>query len=354
MPLNFFNSRKSRFTALDFSHNSLNLVHCGVGTDEIVLYDWRKQRIPAGVINDGIVDNNSILKVAVNNMLQELSYKVGEFIISPAPGQEFIHRMQISDVAEEDIKTVIHNKLEANLSLSPEDVYCDHLVLQEKDDTRAILLLAIPTGVMDGYKKLFKDNSFFPQVANFQSLALVSLLNYQNKLADVSLIINMDTVKTRITIAAEDDFFLDRITELGGDELAWITKDKKKGWNEQDKSRMRSALSTDEIKADSEAEKIAAKIKEEIEKAIAEQKNNFPDRQVANIFLTGGGFKLQGLRDYFADRLNYDIAVIDPLEGIKLEMDESSQEQKRIYIEDKNMMARALGLIASEVLHDER
>ena len=354
MPINPFSSKKkSDYTALDFAHNSLNMVHCGVERDKVVLFDWRKQRIPAGVINDGIIDNKSILKEAVNNLLQEFPYKKGRFIISPAPGQEFLHRIQISGVDEENLQTVIHNMLEAHLSLFPKDVYCDHIILDKKEDTWEILLLAIPTGVLDGYKNLFEARSFYPQVANFQSLALISLLSYQNKMADAALILNMDTVNSRVTIAAEGDFFLDRITGLGGEDLAWITKDKKRGWNEEDKSQMKSALNTEKIKDDSEAEKIAVKLKEEIEKALEKQDNKFPEMPVENIYLTGGGFKLQGLRDYLAVRMDYDISLIDPLEDIEVEMNQKSQEQREFYREDKNMMSRALGLVISEVLFDE-
>lgn len=354
MAINPFKSKKQdKFTALDFSHNRINLVHCGVDKGEIALHVWQKQRIPAGVINEGIVDNNSILKVAVNNLLQEASYKPGKLIISPAPGQEFIHRMEISDAAEQDIKEIVLNKLEYHLSLSPDDLYCDHLILKKEKDLWQVLLLAIPNGVLDGYKKIFENSPFSPQVANFQSLALVSLLKHQDNLAEVSLIVNMDVVKSRIVIASENDFFQDRITDLGGDNLSWVFKEEKKGWDEKDKSQMKSALNSEEIKEGSETEKIAQKLKQEIDKAMEEQKNKFSQYPVEKIYLTGG-FKLVGLRDYLTERIEVDIAVIEPMEGIKLDMYESTKQQRKFYIKDKNLMSGALGLVASEVLHDAR
>jgi len=349
----FGSNKKNEYTALDFAHNSLNMVHCAVEGEEVVLYDWSKQRIPAGTINDGIIDNQTIIKTAVNNLLEEIPYKKGKFIISPAPGQEFLHRMQISGVEEEDLQDVIHNMLESHLSLFPKDVYCDHVILAKEDDTWDILLLAIPTGVLDGYKNIFADQSFYPQVANFQSLALISLLSYQNKLAEASLILNMDTVNSRVTIAAEGEFFLDKITGLGGEDLAWMTRGNKKGWNKEDRSHMKSALSTDEIEEDSETEKIAVSIKKEIEEAIIQQSNKYPDKPVENIYLTGGGFKLQGLKDYLAARMDYNIALLDPLENIRLDREKNSPGLSKLYRDDKNMMSRALGLVISEVLYDE-
>ena len=354
MLINPFKSKKTgEFTALDFGHNSLKLVHCKLEKEQIVLRDWQKQRLPAGVINEGIVDNASILKVAVSNLLHNTAYKPGKLLIAPAPGQEFIHRLRLPDIAEENIQEVLDNKLETHLSLSPDDVYSDYLILDEQENCWQILLLAVPGGVLEGYRKLFKNNPFYPQVANFQSLALVSLLRYQNKLNNVSLIVNMDIVKSRLVIADADDFYADIITELGGKDFSWVFKDEQKGWSEEDISSMKRAMNTKTIEEDSQAEKLAENLQEEIEAAIKEQEKKFPGHPVADIYITGGGFRLQGLKDYLEEKLSFDITVIEPMEGIKLDMIESSQNERKLYLEDKNMISTALGLVASEVLHDE-
>ncbi len=361
LPLNPLKAIKNkRYTAIDFGHHSLKLVQCRAESDKISLLNWEKKRLPPGIINSGRIDNINIVRIAVSSLLRQLSVKTGDLLIAPAPGQEIVSRLEVpgpgKDVLQEEINEIIANRF----NLSPEEVSRDHILLNNSihsedgnEDKKAVLLIAMPRDVLSSYQQVFKNSSISPSVANFQGLALNSLLTYQGLLQETGMIINMGSSFTKIIIASQDDYFREHSIEPAGNhfteqllanEAAFARAEEKKVSFDQ------NSMSIHKFKFRELVEKLCS----EINRLITVHEKKYPQNPIEKLHLTGGGFKLPGLKDELSDRIERDIQLIEPLKGIKVDVGEMMEEEREMQLKSKDTLSVALGLVASEVLHNER
>jgi len=197
-----------------------------------------------------------------------------------------------------------------------------------------------------------------------QELALISLLSYQDNLDESSAIINIGANKTRILIASKDEFYLSRSVEIAGNSYTQVFKNEDNSWEEADELKKRSEFTPEKVEEEQEADfemvvsgfaegdnhqsrmkKLTDDLLVEINRSMEYYRERNPNQQLEKLYLTGGGSKLYGLKEYISEDLGLDILSIDPYEGFKNKNGDSPGEVGR--------MAVASGLVASEVIFNE-
>jgi len=353
-----------KYTAVDFGHHSLKAVHCKARGDSVKVLKSGLETLPHGAIHNGQIDDISVVSNKLEDLFQEAGIKPGLIIFTPAAGQEFVRRVQVPSMPYEELEEALRWEVQEYLNLPPERVASDFLILEEDEENIEILLALMPLHILDDYKEVFERIGYRARVANMQELALISLLNYQDKLDESSAIINIGANKTRILIANKDEFYLSRSIDIAGSSYTRIFKDEDNSWEEADEMKKRSDFTPDEAESEEETDfemvvsgfaeennhqsrmkKLTDELLVEINRSMEYYRERNPNQDIKKLYLTGGGSSLYGLKDYIAADLGLDIIDIAPYDNFKIKNETSPGEERR--------MAVASGLVASEVIFNE-
>ena len=353
-----------KYTAVDFGHHSLKAVHCKARGDSIKVLKSGFKTIPHGAIHNGQIDDLSTVSSNLKDLFQEAGISPGLIIFSPAAGQEFVRRVQVPAMPYNELEEALRWEVQEYLNLPPERVASDFLILEEDEENFEILLALMPLHILDDYKEVFDRIGYRARVANMQELALISLLNYQDNLDESSAIINIGANKTRILIASKDEFYLSRSVEIAGNSYTKVFKNEDNSWEEADELKKRSEFTPEKVEEEQEADfemvvsgfaegdnhqsrmkKLTDDLLVEINRSMEYYRERNPNQQLEKLYLTGGGSKLYGLKEYISEDLGLDILSIDPYEGFKNKNGDSPGEVGRMTV--------ASGLVASEVIFNE-
>ena len=353
-----------KYTAVDFGHHSIKAVHCKARGDSVKVLKSGIETIPQGVIHNGQIDDLSLVSSKLEDLFQEAGIKPGLIVFSPAAGQEFVRRVQVPAMPYEELEEALHWEVQEYLNLPPERVASDFLILEEDEENFEILLALMPLHILDDYTEVFERIGYRARVANMQELGLVSLLNYQEKLDESSAIINIGADKTRILIASKDEFYLSRSVDIAGNSYTKIFKEEENSWEEADEAKKRSEFTPEKVEEEGETDfemvvsgfaednnhqsrmkKLTDELLVEINRSMEYYRERNPNKDLNNLYLTGGGSRLYGLKDYIGRQLGLEIINIAPYDSFKVKNNTSPGEEGR--------MAVASGLVASEVIHNE-
>ncbi len=356
--------RGSRYTAVDFGHYSLKAVHCRGKKSKIKVIDCGQKRLPQNAIINGRVDDISGVTRNLRQLFDELNGKPSRVIFSPAVGQEFVRKVEIPSMPEDELDEALRWEVEEYLTLPPERVASDFIILEEKDDFLEVLLVVLPLDVLEGYEEVFNRLNIKPQVANAQELALISLLSFQDKLDKPSVIVNIGAEKTRIAIAKNNEFYLSRTLEQGGNNFTQIFKDEDVSWDEAENAKFKTeiplqveeqeALDVDlMVSGMADTQRVATRLREEAGELVEEITRSieyYRDRHTAepltNIFISGGGLRLVNLIEYLEQEVGREITRIEPFHNIPC------SNPSALSAGEEHVMSVALGLVASEVIHN--
>ncbi|GEM_PF-793224 len=356
--------RGVKYTAIDFGHHSLKAVRCQAKKDDIKALDCGQVILPQGSIVNGRINDISHVSRQLNQLINSLEGNTGQVIFAPAVGQEFVRKISIPSMPEDELEEALRWEVEEYLNLPPEQVASDFLILEEGEEELEVLLVVLPLNILDGYKEVFNRLNINPRVANAQELSLISLLTLQNKLAEPAAIINIGAEKTRITIASQNEFFLSRTVEQGGNNFTKIFKEEDNSWEEAENNKIESeiplqqeeeeALDIDLMisgmagsqRASSKLREEAGRLAEEISRSLEYYQDRHSGERLTNVFVTGGGLRLTNLQQFLEQEVGYSLNKVKPFHNIRCENSSALEPG------EENVINVALGLVASEVIYD--
>lgn len=144
---------------LDISDLSLKAVQLTKRRDKIKIQALSKQKIPAGLIEDGvIVDKKAILKI-LSKLLAQPQYGIFNTneVMSRLPvTKTFIKLININKTPN-NISDIISNEIEKHIPFSINEIIYDWQIINNTHDYSQVLIGAAPTETVDQYIDLLKD-----------------------------------------------------------------------------------------------------------------------------------------------------------------------------------------------------
>jgi len=240
-------------------------------------------------------------------------------------------------------------------------------MVEEGEETVKYLISAVKKNIIDNFLAPFERNNLKVSVVNTQPMALVSLLDYQNQADQIIAIIDVGFSATQITIANKNDIFLSRTIDTGGNQFTTTLMEiQGNEYQAAEERKLEEGLQADKTEKENQQElldsiqldmtlgednrlnELASTLSAELTRSFDYFAMKNRGEEIAEVFITGGGSRLKGLKDLLAEDLNREIYEIDPFKNTNYS---SSKEH---YCEEcKNEFAVAIGLGVSEVMADE-
>ena len=352
-----FSFGKSKYTTIDIGSSFIKaaVISGNYNNIQVELANYRK--LPSGIIKDGKITDNSLVATELKGLLDEMDLKPKKIVTTIPTAHLITRNFEIPKLDEKELREALKWELDDVLTNSVEETTFDYMITSENKDSINVLVIAANDEIIRQYKSPFKELGIKAEVINIQPMALISLLNYQEKLKEPSAVIDFGHQGTRIILCNQDYIFLTRTLDTGGYDFTKNIMDSQQlDYQEAEKFKWENGLvepiedqPLDEdislLGADKDFEGIASEIIDEITRSIEFYSIKNRGKNIENLYITGGNSLLKGIDELMEKETNLKPKKIDPFVDITF--------ASGIKDSHKNFYAIVIGLGVSEVIHNE-
>ncbi|NLM96287.1 MAG: type IV pilus assembly protein PilM [Halanaerobiaceae bacterium] len=343
-----------------------------IGTDSIKAGRFKKRgksifieglsikSLPYQTIREGRIVDEAVVSNRLSEIVNELKCR-GDRIITTIPNNNLVIRnMELPEMDDKArLAEAIKWESEDHLPFPDEGSVQDFKILSREDGKVQILLVATKRDMIDNILGVFERISLTPSVINIQPMALISLADYQNNIENIVAIIDIGTSGTRVIIGDRQNIYLSRNIDIGGNDFTKIIMDEEKlnyidAENVKKKNGIPEVLEEDDIESIAQMAAtgmgqghymtaLARNLAEQIGRSLDYYNMKYRNK-IDRIFITGGGSRLEGLKEIIERGIERDLSTLDPFINIGY--------KKNISLKGEEF-AVTVGLAVSEVLPDE-
>jgi type IV pilus assembly protein PilM len=301
----------------------------------------------------------------IKNLLNMLKKKAN-YIITAVPSNELLIRnIEMPKLEEKEVKESLKWEADEQLPYPVENAAIDYLKIGEDEEAVEYLISAVKKNIIDNYLAPFERNNLKVDVVNVQPMALVSILEYQEEIEGNVAIIDIGTTASQVTIANKNNIILSRTIDTGGQHFTqtlmeiegedFSDAEEKKmehGLDAEDADKSNESLEAFQLDSAIGEDKRLDTLAESLASEITRSFNYFNIKrrgeEISKVFITGGGARLKGLKEFISKELGRELEVLDTFKNT------SYKSKNEDYCEEcNNEFAVAVGLGISEVMADE-
>jgi type IV pilus assembly protein PilM len=318
----------NKILGLDIGSSNIKWTVYSEAKNMPTIYNWGLEETPPGAVRNGrILEKQSLLdklrEVIVNNRI-----KVAKASITLACPEMVIRTVDVPKMKQKEIQNVVKYEAEQFIPGNSDEYIVDYKILGEikenQNDLFKVLIVAVPSGIIQNYIELLENLSINPRAIDFFSNSTCRFLN--NFLRDVKdknyVLIDVGASNTIITIAEQGVPVLTRLVQIGSEEIARTIANSFNLTLEDGEKYMKThgrVFFDNEQPEDKFLWEMMTSIMPTVELLL---KNIFQSvefyksktqKSIETVLMTGGGSYLKHIDKYFAQQLSMNIL---PLKGI--------------------------------------
>jgi len=296
--------------------------------------------LPSGAVEDGVLQEPLEVGKVLSALLKNLKIKNKKIGISISGYSVIVKKINLEEMEDDALAKYISAEAEQYIPFDIDDVYIDFQKLSTKKegtDRCDIMLVAAKKEVVNDYLDMLNELKLNTVLVDVDGFALENIWETVSGRTENVALVDIGASKMNINIISEGVSVLARDVVVGSEQLT---------------DQLANALSVDYL----QAEKIKLGIVSleeqkdtvenifnqtctqwvlEIKKAIDLYLANNPDQPLRSIILSGGGAKVNGLKEYIARETGLDVVAFNPF--------------TTMIIDNKKLDEQYLGTVAPEM-----
>lgn len=351
-----------KITSIDIGTNGIKVARFSIKKNEILLLLTGYERLPFETIEKGYIKDISILTNKIEKVFNDLNYRPGNVVMTVPCETLIIRNIEIPSMEDKELEEAIKWEAEEYLPFAVENAALDYIILSRSEKQMELMLVAVKKDVIENYVSVLERLNLSPAVINVQPMALLSLLQYQNKIDQALAVIDIGAGSTKVTIGDRNKIYLARTIDIGGEDFTELLMEEENlDYQQAEESKFEHGIEEQpgEIEVDfdlaiSEAavsggssislRPLARNLSEEISRCLNYYSMKFRGKEINDIYITGGGIKLKNLTTIISNEIGRELKTINPFEDINVD-DQSVQSLQRA-----EEFAVTVGLAVSEVM----
>lgn len=219
--LSIINTPKS--ISIDFNSNEIRIVEGKVSKKGIQISKYFSIGIPSEIYQDGIINDMDQLSYLLKTGLSENKISLGNTYAVINSSEIIIREVLFPKVDDKDIDNLIKYQLGDYIPIHPEDYVVKYINLGYKLDNGVekltLLLIGIPTNMVENHFNLLKNIGLKPQVLDYKGNSICKLLsafgdiNGQSYLDRTIAFIDINMENAGLTIIKDEFIMVSRIIE---------------------------------------------------------------------------------------------------------------------------------------------
>ncbi len=296
--------------------------------------------LPSGAVEDGVLQEPLEVGKALSALLKNLKIKNKKIGISISGYSVIVKKINLEEMEYDALAKYISAEAEQYIPFDLDDVYIDFQKLptkKEGTDRCDIMLVAAKKEVVNDYLDMLNELKLNTVLVDVDGFALENIWETVSGRTENVALVDIGASKMNINIISEGVSVLARDIVVGSEQLT---------------DQLANALNVDYLQAEriklgivplEEHKKTVENIFNqtctqwvlEIKKAIDLYLANNPDQPLRSIILSGGGAKVNGLKEYIARETGLDVIAFNPF--------------TTMIIDNKNLDEQYLATIAPEM-----
>jgi type IV pilus assembly protein PilM len=289
----------------------------------------------------------------ITNLINNLKLKDRSVAISISGYSVIVKKINLAVMEEKDLEEYIQAEVGQYIPFDIEDVYLDYQDLHtntEDHDRTDVMLVAAKREVVDGYLSMLQSAGLRVVLVDIGAFALENIYDENYSLDENVALVDIGATKMSINIVSQGISVLARDVVIGSRQLTdqienrfGITADEAEGLKMGYEPVEEKQKDLDEIYANT-----CTQWALELKKAIDLYYTNNPDLALTKIIISGGGSKIQGLDQFFAEEIGLEVERLNPFKKIQADNKNIDSEYLN-YIGQEMAIALGLAIRPSEL-----
>ncbi|NOQ46053.1 MAG: type IV pilus assembly protein PilM [Desulfobulbaceae bacterium] len=279
--------------------------------------------LPPGSVEDGVLQEPDAVGNVVSTLFKNLKIKNTKVGISISGYSVIVKKINLEVMDEDELEKYIASEAEQYIPFDIEDVYLDfqdlHTATEENDRTD-VMLVAAKKEVIDDYIDMLQEQKLKPVLVDVDGFALENIWETMAGGSENIALVDIGASKMNINIIAEGASVLARDIVIGSEQLTEQIANSL-GLEYDEAERVKLGLDSVDAQKDEIDEIFTQTCTQwvlEIKKAIDLYLSNNPDKPLSRLVISGGGSKVEGLKEFISQETGLEVESFNPFSKMKL------------------------------------
>ena len=301
--------KRSGFLGLDLGSYSLKLAEAQQSGSSIVITNFGQIRLPEGVVNVGIVQNEQVFLNSLNTLLSNFSPRFKLVNLGLYAYTTFYERVPLILSEGQDFQEAVVSEIETFIPFDMEDIYYDYVpFLPSGEEQMSIIFATTQKEYINGLINLFSKSPLEINAIDVDVFALSNLWEYLYGPAK-RLIVDIGYTRSLAAFIDEYGPIFSREIDLG---TSWITTNLMQNLDLSREEAERLSMNIPEDEKGYAVKEVYSEFfrnfLEELENSLEIFKAKFytPPQEV---YFIGGGALVPNLDRFFKENLKLDVRI---------------------------------------------
>ncbi len=312
-------SKVENLVGLDIGSHSVKIIQVRATEDKPKLVNLGLAPLPRDSFVEGRVAKPEIVSATVRQLVNHLKIKQKSVAVSISGYDVMIKRIELPTMSEEELDTRMHAELGQYIPYNVEEVDVDYQVLdvaKDRPNFMEVLLVAAKKESVGDYTNLLKLSGFDPYVVDVDFFALSNSFEATYGFEEDSIaLLDIGANKSVMNIACKGAPVFTRGISIGGNQITEAIRDYFKISFEEAES-VKLGESGENYPAREVEEIFVSAVRgwvSECGRAVNFYYNNYPDKKISMMYLSGGSCRIPGLDKVFHENLEMPVEIYNPI-----------------------------------------
>jgi type IV pilus assembly protein PilM len=319
--------KKKGVAGLDIGSSSIKVVELDGKMNSLSLTGLGFENLPGDTVVDGQIMELNAVSTAINNICQDHQIKTSHVVAGVSGHSVIIKNIVLPPMSREELEESIDWHAEEHIPYDLADVTLDYQVTGEDAEATSVLIAACKRERIDNLKQAIQLSGKQPVVIDVDTFALQNCyeVNYQPSDEEVVTLLNIGASTMNVNIVQGTRSLFTRDITVGGSQFTDILQ-RSLGISFQQAEAVKRGVNYEAEQMEEKSieplmDNVMDMVALEIQKTFDFYRATAEDNGVAvqKILVSGGGSKLEGLRDGLAQRLELPVETLDPFRQIKVD-----------------------------------
>lgn len=331
--------KPNRILGLDIGSHSIKAVEVLLKGEDICITGYGKVQLDSPE-----ADRSE----AIARLLRTHNIKTRRVVTSVSGRSVIVRYVSMNQMSDDNLRNAIKFEADKYIPFDIDEVVldCQRLAGGEDGNEMKVVLVAVKRSLITEHVDLLRTSGLNPRIIDVDSFALGNAFELMERYSPrveggdrTVALIDIGATKTNINILMNNTSYFTREVYLGGNDFTEAIARRLNMENPEAERLKLSPGDSQELVSDAIAP-IIDDLGNEIHLSIDFFENQF-DREIDEIYLSGGGAKMQGLTDEFGRIFSRPASLWDPIEYLAVQSNSVELEYLK---QDASELAVAIGL----------
>ncbi len=303
---------------LDISDRDLRLIQLARHGQKITVHSYNELALSPDCIKNGEIINQKSFIVALKKITSSSlgSRSLSEKVIAVLPEEKtFLKVISLPD-GDQDIESGIKENLPLHIPINLDDSYFDFQILDDKGDSKSVLVGTAPKITVDSYTEALKRSGLLPVAMEIEATAISRCLINSPVANKQQIIIDLGANRTGLFLYENGVVKFTVSLDISGNQITEEIS-QKMTLDIEEAEKAKNIYGLDQDQAHGAIFEIITthidKLIEQIKRAIIFYESNFSAKSdIEKIILCGGGANILNLAPLLSQKLNLKVEISDP------------------------------------------